>query len=137
MVIFAAAVLASQITAQAVTLAYTAFSGWLNQGPPGPAGQYILGGVTTTFSNNATATFTATADSTAVVYATSSADTGSVPLYYNLVRTIAITIVGGPTTINFTAGTQNGTQQLAAWSFKDPGNSYSGIGFGAIDVSSP
>lgn len=136
-VIFAAVALASQITAQAEPLTYTAFSGSLNQGPPGPAGQYVLGGVTNTFSSDATATFTATADSTAVVFATSSADTGSVPLYYNLVGTITITIVDGATTINFTAGTQNGTQQLAAWSFKDPGDAYSGIGFGAIDVSSP
>ena len=136
-VIFAAVVLASQITAQAEPLTYTAFSGSLNQGPPGPAGQYILGGITNTFSSNATATFTATADSTAVVSATSSADTGSVPLYYNLIGTIAITIVDGATTINFTAGTQDGTKQLAAWSFKDPGDAYSGIGFGAIDVSSP
>ena len=136
-VIFAAVVLASQNTAQAVSLAYTAFSGLLNQGPPGPAGQYILGGVTNTFSSNATATFTATADSTTVVSATSSTDTGSVPLYYNLVGTIAITIVDGATTINLTAGTQNGTKQLAAWSFKDPGDAYSGIGFGALDFSSP
>lgn len=122
---------------QAATLIYTVSSGQLNQGPPGPAGQYILGGVTTTFSSSATVTFTAMADSTTVVSATSSTDTGSVPLYYNLVGTIAITIVDGATTINFTAGTQNGTKQLAAWSFKDPGNAYSGIGFGAIDVSSP
>ena len=136
-VIFAAVVLASQITARAEPLSYTAFSGSLNQGPPGPAGQYILGGVTNTFSSNATATFTATAASTAVVSATSSADSGSLPLYYNLVGTIAITIVDGSTTINFTAGTQNGTQQLAAYSIKDPGNAYSGIGFGLIDVSSP
>ena len=135
--ILAAVILAIDTSARAEPLTYTAFSGLLNQGPPGPAGQYILGGVTNTFSSNAIATFTATADSTAVVSATSSADTGSVPLYYNLVGTIAITIVDGATTINFTAGTQNGTKQLAAWSFKDPGDAYSGIGFGAIDVSSP
>lgn len=133
----AAFILAIDTSARAEPLAYTAFSGPLNQGPPGPAGQYILGGVTNTFSSNATATFTATADSTTVVSATSSADTGSLPLYYNLVGTIAITIVDGSTTISFTAGTQNGTQQLAAWSIKDPGNAYSAIGFGAIDVSSP
>jgi hypothetical protein len=123
-------------SAQAATVTYTMTSGLLDQGPPGAAGQYTLDGVTRTFSTNAIATFTATADTTSVISATSSSDSGSSIMYYNLVGNIAITIVDGATTLNFNAGAQ-GSLLPAAFSFKDQAGSYSGIGFGVIDTSAP
>lgn len=116
-------------------LTYTAVSGPLNYGPPGPGGQYTIGGVTTQFSQNAILTLTATADSSTVVSGTSSADSGSMPFYYNLVGTVGITIVDGSTTRSFTAGTQAGTYQLAVISARDSGSSYSLIGFGVVDTT--
>lgn len=123
--------------AQAVALVYTAYSGPLTYGAPGTvAGQYTLDGITTQFSSGATATFTATADSSTVVSGITSPDKGSSPLYYNLVGTIGITIVDGSTTTNFTAGTQQlGTFQPAAISLKDKDNNYSVIGFGAVNTT--
>jgi hypothetical protein len=131
--IFGAAIMPS---AQAAVITYTITSGLLNQGPPGAAGQYTLDGVTTTFSSDAIATFTATADSTSVVSATSSSDSGSVMMYYNLVGSIGITIVDGSTTMNFNAGAQ-GSLLPAAVSFRDLAGSYSAIGFGVVDINSP
>jgi len=123
-------------SAKAAIMTYSITSGLLNQGPPGAAGQYTLDGVTTTFSSNAVATFTATANSTSVVSVTSSVDSGSLIGYYNLVGSISITIVDGSTTMSYSAGAQ-GSFLPVAFSFKDQAGSYSGIGFGAVDINSP
>ena len=123
-------------SAKAAIMTYSITSGLLNQGPPGAAGQYTLDGVTTTFSSNAVATFTATANSTSVVSVTTSADSGSSIGYYNLVGSIGITIVDGSTTMSFSAGAQ-GSLLPVALSFKDQAGSYSAIGFGVVDINSP
>lgn len=123
-------------SAKAAIMTYSITSGFLNQGPPGAAGQYTIDGVTTTFSSNAVATFTATANTTSVVSATSSIDSGSNIAYYNLVGSIGITIVDGSTTMSFSAGAQ-GPYLPVAFSFKDQAASYSAIGFGLVDINSP
>lgn len=123
-------------TTRADLLTYTAFTGPIDSGAPGPGGSYTLGGVTTPFSSSAVFTFTAFADSTQVVSGTDSL-TG-VPLFYNLVGSIAITMVDGPTTRHFTAGTQTvgpGTYQLAAASGNNADEGFSVIGFLGVDTA--
>lgn len=127
--------------ALAGALLYTFQSGQLSYGPPGPAGQYVLGGVTHTISSSATVTYTATADSTAVISGVTSADSGSNPIRYNLVSSIAVSIVDGSTTTGLTiSGTQvvgSHTFSTAVLSMKAPDDSYSVLGFAVIDASAP
>lgn len=119
-------------------LVYKAFTGPIDFGAPGPGGSYTLGGITTPFSSAAVFTFTAVADSTNVVSGTD-AVTGA-PLFYNLVGTIAITMVDGATTRHFSAGTQVvGTTAfpLAAGSGNNADEGFSVIGFLGIDATNP
>lgn len=123
-------------TTRADLLTYTAFTGPIDSGAPGPGGSYTLGGVTTPFSSSAVFTFTAFADSTQVVSGTDSV-TG-VPFFYNLVGSIAITMVDGPTTRHFNAGTQTvgaGTYQPAAASGNNADEGFSIIGFLGVDTT--
>lgn len=118
------------VDARATTLIYTLSGGTMN-------GSYTLGGTTTNFTN-AAVTYAVTADSSLAVAGTSS--NSGTPLYYLPVSSLIITLTEGLSTTVFSAGTQTlqysgftAPASMAVLSY-NVSPTYSGIGFGVVDV---
>lgn len=117
-------------SARATIMTYTLSGGTMD-------GSYTLGGTTTNFTN-AAVTYAVTADSSLAVAGTFS--NSGLPLYYLPVSSVTVTLTEGSNTTIFSAGTQtiqyNGFSapaSMAVISYDAP-PTYSGIGFGAVDV---